>query len=102
MAVYVDNFEIPYRRMLMSHMIADSTSELLAMAKTIGVNTKWLQDAGTAREHLEICKSKKRLAVKAGAIEISFRELAKRTYRKNRRNSYRYYLQPYYYGCFRT
>lgn len=57
-------------------MIADSSEELLQMVKKIGVNPKWIQDAGTPREHFDICLSKKALAIKAGAKEIGFRELA--------------------------
>lgn len=62
--------------MIMCHMIADSTEEILQMVKKIGVNPKWIQDAGTPREHFDICLSKKALAIKAGAKEIGFRELA--------------------------
>lgn len=70
MSVYVDNFAAPYGRMIMCHMMADSRDELLAMADQIGVNRKWLQKAGTVHEHFDICKAKRFLAVKAGAIEV--------------------------------
>ena len=56
--------------MLMCHMVADSTAELLAMADTIGVARRWLQHAGTPKEHFDIALSKRALAVKAGAIEV--------------------------------
>jgi len=79
MAVYVDDmykYEVGnFGRMKMSHMIADSKKELLDMAKTIGVQTKWIQYEGTPREHFDICLSKRVKAVKAGAKEISWREL---------------------------
>lgn len=65
--------------MLMCHMIADTTEELLQMVDKIGVQRKWLQDAGTNREHFDICLSKKAKAVKLGALEISSRELATMT-----------------------
>jgi hypothetical protein len=70
MSVYVDQAENPYGRMLMCHMIADSTDELVAMAKTVGVHPRWIQKKGTAQEHFDICKSKRALALKAGAIDI--------------------------------
>ena len=79
MTVYVDNMQAPYGRMKMCHMIADSTDELLAMADYIGVARKWLQAAGTHREHFDISLTKRALAVKAGAIEITMRELAIKT-----------------------
>lgn len=76
MAVYVDNFEIPYRGMLMCHMIADTQEELLQMADKIGVQRKWIQEYETPREHFDICKSKKALAIRHGAKLITMRELA--------------------------
>jgi hypothetical protein len=76
MAVYVDDMEAPFGRLIMCHMIADSTEELLAMADKIGVDRKWIQKAGTPNEHFDIAKSKKRLALEAGAIEITWREFA--------------------------
>lgn len=61
--------------MLMCHLMADSSVELLAMADSIGVQRKWIQKAGTPEEHFDICKSKRVLAVRAGAIEIGPGEL---------------------------
>jgi hypothetical protein len=63
-----------YGRMKMSHMIADTSAELLAMAKTIGVQTKWLQHAGESGEHFDIAKSKRELAIAAGAVPITLRQ----------------------------
>lgn len=77
MTVYVDNMRASYGRMKMCHMIADSTDELLAMADKIGVARKWLQKAGTAHEHFDIALSKRDLAVKAGAKEVSMMDLGR-------------------------
>jgi len=76
MSVYVDDFDAPYSRMLMCHMIADTSQELIEMAKKIEVNTKWIQKPGTWKEHFDICKSKKAIAIRNGAIEIGFREMS--------------------------
>jgi hypothetical protein len=84
-SVYVDSMRAQFGRMVMCHMIADSTEELLAMADRIGVQRKWIQMAGTHREHFDICGSKRRLAVAAGAIEISMRELGKMSLEKSKR-----------------
>ena len=78
MAVYVDDMEAPFGRMVMCHMAADSTEELLAMADRIGVARKWIQHPGTDREHFDICLSRRALAVAAGAIETTARELCRR------------------------
>ena len=79
MAVYVDNMQAQFGRMKMCHMIADSTEELLAMADRIGVARKWIQGAGTAREHFDIAMSKRALAVEAGAVEVTMKDLARMT-----------------------
>lgn len=76
MAVYIDDFEAPYGRMKMCHMIADSTEELLDMCRKIGVDTKWIQYPGDSNEHFDICLSKKKLAIKHGAVEIGMRTYA--------------------------
>lgn len=77
MSVYVDNAKNKYGRMLMCHMIADTTNELLDMAEIINVSVKWIQNPGEQREHFDICHSKRRLAVEHGAIELSTKELLK-------------------------
>lgn len=79
MSVYVDNFEVNFGRMKMSHMVADSTEELLQMVDKIGVQRKWIQKQGTNLEHFDISISKKKLAVKYGAIEKPMVELARAT-----------------------
>lgn len=70
MAVYVDDMAAPYRGMIMFHMVADTTDELLAMADRIGVARKWLQKPGHYQEHFDVCKAMRHRAVKLGAIEI--------------------------------
>lgn len=82
MSVYVDNARLSYRGMVMCHMTADSTSELLAMADRIGVQREWIQDGGTYREHFDICLAKRALAIKAGAAVVSRRELGRIIIRK--------------------
>lgn len=75
MTVYVDDMKAQYGRMVMCHMIADTTEELLAMADKIGVARKWIQHRGTAKEHFDVCLSKRAIAVLNGAKEITWREL---------------------------
>lgn len=79
MAVYVDDMLAEYRAfpgarvMLMSHLYADTTEELLEMVDKIGVKRKWIQHAGTYREHFDIAKGKRDRAIKAGAIPTTWR-----------------------------
>lgn len=75
MTVYVDDMhKYPigqFRRMKMSHMIADTETELHEMADKIGVARKWYQG-----DHYDICMSMRAKAVKLGAKEITLRELS--------------------------
>ena len=74
MPVYVDDMKAQFGRMVMCHMLADTSEELLAMADRIGVARKWIQYPGTHREHFDIALSKRAEAVAAGAQEITWRE----------------------------
>lgn len=76
MAVYIDNARIKYRHMKMSHMVADTTEELIAMADTIGINQNWIQYKNTYREHFDICDTKRQAAINQGAIPVSTRKIA--------------------------
>lgn len=77
MSVYVDSMRALFGRMKMCHMVADTHDELMAMAARIGVDARWIQDAGTHREHFDIALSKRALAVDAGAVEVTFGELGR-------------------------
>lgn len=77
MSVYVDSAVWRCGRMRMCHMIADSTDELLAMADRIGVARRWIQYPGTYREHFDVCKQARELAVAAGAVAVSPTQLVR-------------------------
>ena len=77
MATYVDDMRAPFGRLIMCHLLADSDEELHAMADRIGVDRKWWQSPEkTSGSYYDIALSKRALAVKAGAIEITFRQAA--------------------------
>lgn len=79
MTVYVDDMhKFPmgrYGRMRMSHLIADTDDEMHAMADRIGVARRWFQRVPSGN-HYDIALSKRALAVEAGAVEITMKELA--------------------------
>ncbi len=77
MTVQVDDMRAPFGRMIMCHMIADSDEELLDMVDKIGIRRKWHQYPGTPRSHFDICLSKRKLAVRNGAIEVSGADLGR-------------------------
>ena len=70
MSVYVDSMRARFGRMVMCHMMADTSEELHMMADRIGVARRWVQHAGTHREHYDIVLSKRALAVRYGAVEL--------------------------------
>lgn len=73
MPVYVDFARNPLGRMRMSHMLADSLDELLAMADTIGLDRRHFQPG--SHPHFDVCQAYRAKAVAAGAIEVDRREL---------------------------
>jgi hypothetical protein len=88
MATYVD----PIRRTLKNkiwpfetacHMIADSLQELHAMADAIGLKRSWFQ-ANAALPHYDLTANKRYQAVRHGAVEISFQEVADKAKAKRR------------------
>lgn len=78
MSVYVDDMKARLGRMIMCHMIADSSEELREMAKKIGVPDKWIQKAGTYQEHFDICLAKRIEAISNGAIPINVFQLGRK------------------------
>lgn len=75
MAVYVDDMRARVGVMIMCHMVADTLSELHAMADLIGIQRRWYQGPPTTRwPHYDIALSKRALAVANGALEIRWRD----------------------------
>jgi hypothetical protein len=84
MTVYVDDMHSTgmgrHGRMKMSHMIADTDAELLAMADRIGVARRWHQG-----DHYDIALSKRTMAISSGARSITLRQLAFMAMNRRRR-----------------
>ena len=70
MTVYVDNARIPFGRMSMCHMLADTEDELHAMAFLIGIRRKYFQG-----DHYDICLRARGQAIRNGAVEVTSREI---------------------------
>lgn len=67
--VTVDDAIYPYGRMMMCHMMSKDLDTLHAMADRIGISRRWFQNKKGGTPHYDICKSKRALAIQAGAIE---------------------------------
>lgn len=82
MSVYVDESKWPYRNALYCHMIADTDEELESVARLIGLQPSWRQSPtrGQACAHYDLSPGKRALAVRHGAIECDWRELARIMY----------------------
>ena len=74
MSVYVDNARIPYGRMKMCHMVADSAEELMEFALALGLKREWAQ-SWMHSPHFDISLGKRKKAIEAGAIEIGSRKI---------------------------
>jgi len=72
MSVYIDNSNIPFKGMIMCHMIADTDEELYEMVDKIGLQRRWRHN-----NHYDVCLSKKKLAIEYGAKEVSVREIVR-------------------------
>ena len=75
MSVYVDDRRHPFGRMIMSHMVADTSDELGDMAETIGLREAWIQCPNTYKEHYDISQTKRAQAIEHGAVAVTARKL---------------------------
>jgi len=81
MSVYVDDMALRAdvtsgRRTLggrWSHLMADSTQELLDFAGRLDLQPAWIQRPGTPAEHFDVTASKRSAALQLGAIPIRYR-----------------------------
>jgi len=77
LAVYVDDQRALYGRMIMCHMVADSLTELHAMADALGLARRWFQCPPRVRlPHYDVSLAFRTRAIGLGAKEISRREAA--------------------------
>ena len=72
--LYVDHVRIPFGRMLMNHLMADTPEELRETAARLGLSA-YIQHSGTEKEHLDVSESKRREALAMGARPITGRDL---------------------------
>lgn len=72
-AVYVDRLsDWGWRHGLSCHLIADSVSELMEFAVSIGLRPEWFQPKSSP--HFDLTADARRIAVLQGAIELDRRD----------------------------
>lgn len=90
MAVYVDDMQLPATvanvRGNWSHMWADTEGELLTFAERLGLKPSWIQRGSLV--HFDVVDTKRREAIKLGAIPLSVVEATanRRAMRERDRN----------------
>lgn len=84
MTVYVDNWrqraKLGRYPGLWSHLMVgpgDDLAELHEFAASIGMRREWFQDEPWPRAHYDVPEFRRRMAIEAGAVEISCREGAR-------------------------
>lgn len=92
MTVYVDDTYLRARvgriNARWCHMTADTDAELHAMAEAIGMRRSWAQHMDHPNRwhrHYDVTESRRAAAVAAGAVEITWREAARRSLDEGRR-----------------
>lgn len=75
--VYVDDYRAFWRGMLMSHMMADSEAELLAMAESCGLAGRHIQRHPLHPPHFDVCERIALEVVSRGGRRVSCRELVR-------------------------
>lgn len=83
MSVYVDALiDYGWRLGPSCHMTADTLEELHNMANKIGMKHEWFQISKKGLPHYDLTESRRKKALKLGAIELSRKEWCIK-YRKN-------------------
>jgi hypothetical protein len=81
--IYVDEVRHWGKRGEWCHMMTDGDiDELHRMAARIGLQRSWFQEKNARHPHYDLRPSKRALAIKAGAVEVSSAELLQRCTRQ--------------------
>lgn len=82
MTVYVDDMQLvatvgPVVDGVWSHLLSDlpgeaGTAELLAFIRNLGLEARWIQNAGTHTEHFDVTEPTRQRALALGAVPIRY------------------------------
>jgi hypothetical protein len=87
MTVYVDSPKHKIAYMKMCQMTADTESELLEMAESIGLSRINMRGRSGKFVHFDVSKPKRKKAISLGAVEVSSKELTGSDRQKKRRRT---------------
>ena len=80
--IYVDSPIFPFRGQMYCHMATDGDlNELHQMASRIGLKPSWFQNK-PGHPHYDLAPSKRALAIKYGAMEVSSIDMIRTCFRK--------------------
>ena len=78
MAVYVDDMGLAATVGRISgrwsHLMADTSTELVEFADRLGLSPEWIQYPGTAKEHFDVTAKVRARALRLGAVPIEYGE----------------------------
>ena len=78
MVVYVDDYRqrAQVRRLTAtwSHLLADTSEELVGFASRLGLQRRWIQKPGTVHEHFDVTDGMRGRALRMGAVGITYRQ----------------------------
>ena len=84
--IFIDDMQRPAQvgpvEGVWSHLLSDlpgeaGTAELLAFAERLGIDARWIQNAGTATEHFDVREPTRQRALALGATPVRYgREVA--------------------------
>jgi hypothetical protein len=76
MTVYVDDMQLSAKigriNARWSHLLADTSEELIEFAKKLGLKEEWIQYPGTWKEHFDVTEPKRQKAIRLGATQIGY------------------------------
>jgi hypothetical protein len=86
-AVYVDDYRVPWRGQEWSHLLADTTEELHAFAARLGLERGRFQHKPGRpwQDHYDVPEAKRRHAIRLGAKPITCGEAGKMLHAKRLR-----------------
>lgn len=83
MTVYIDSMHAGFGRQAKCHMFADRDDELHALASQVGMGRHLYQSDSPLGSHYAVPTGMRRALIRAGAIEVTWKQTAAMTLRRH-------------------